>query len=82
VSELTAYRDLIRASFEQKPVHTLAEACDRLHQLTGLRRGPTQVRKFLKDMGLRFHRVRAIPVPPKRTWPSTSKPKPLPTMTN
>ena len=36
-------------------------------QLTGLRRGPSQVRKFLKDLGLKFHRVRAIPVPPKKT---------------
>jgi transposase len=76
VSELAAYRDSIRASFERAPVHTMAEACERLHRLTGLRRGPTQVRKFLKDMGLKFHRARAIPVPPKTTWPSTSGSKP------
>ena len=56
---------------------TMAEACERIFQLTGLRRGPSQVRKFLKDLGLKFQRVRAIPVPPKKTWPSTSKPKPL-----
>ena len=76
ISELAAFRDLIRASFEQKPVCTIAEACERLHQLTGLRRGPTQGRKFLKDLGLKFHRVRAISVPPQKTWPSTSKPRP------
>src|SRR3954468_18241543 len=34
-SELVAYRDLIRASFEQQPVRTIAEACDRLERLTG-----------------------------------------------
>jgi hypothetical protein len=32
-----------------------------------LRRGPSQVRKFLKGMGLKFHRVRPVPVPPKKT---------------
>jgi transposase len=72
VSELAAYRDLIRGSFEKDPVCTIAEACERLYQLTGLRRGPTQVRKFLKDLGLKWRRARAIPVPPKKTWPSTS----------
>jgi transposase len=77
VSEMAAYRDLIRESFEKQPVRTVAEACERIFQLTGLRRGPSQVRKFLKDMGLKFLRVRPIPVPPKKTWPSTSKPRRL-----
>ena len=77
VSEMAAYRDLIRESFEKQPVRTVAEACERIFQLTGLRRGPSQVRKFLKDMGLKFLRVRPIPVPPKKTWLSTSRPKRL-----
>jgi transposase len=76
-SEMAAYRDLIRASFEKQPVHTIAQACDRIFELTGLRRGPSQVRTFLKDMGLKFQRVRVIPVPPKKSWPSMSKPKRL-----
>ena len=69
-SEMAAYRDVIRDSFAKQPASTIAEACERIYQLTGLRRGPSQVRKFLKDLGLKFHRVRAIPVPPKKTWPS------------
>ena len=75
-SEMAAYRDLIRESFEKQPVHTVAEACERIFQLTGLRRGLSQVRKFLKDLGLKFQQVRVIPVPPKKTWPSTSKSRP------
>lgn len=75
-SDMSSYRDVIRDSFEKQPVRTVAEASERIFQLTGLRRGQTQVRKFLKDMGLKFLRVRPIPVPPKKTWPSTSKPKP------
>src|SRR5271166_3037173 len=76
VSEMAAYRELIRESFEKQPVCTVAEAGERIFQLTGLRRGPSQVRKFLKDLGLKFQRVRVIPVPPKKTWPSTSKSRP------
>jgi len=75
ISEMAAYRELIRESFEKQPVRTIAEACERVFQLTGLRRGPSQVRKFLKDMGLKWQHVRAIPVPPKKTWPSTSQPR-------
>ena len=74
---MAAYRELIRESFEKQPARTIAEACDRIFELTGLRRGPSQVRKFLKDMGLKFHRVRAIPVPPKKSWPSTCRSKRL-----
>jgi transposase len=69
-SELAAFRDIIRASFESQPVCTIAEACARIEKLTGIRRSPTQIRKFLKDMGLKWQRVRAIPVPPKKTWRS------------
>ena len=66
LSEMAAYRDLIRESFAKRPARTMAEACERIYQLTGLRRGPSQVRKFLKDLGLKFQRVRPIPVPPKK----------------
>jgi transposase len=76
VSEMAAYRELIRESFEKQPACTMAEACERIFQLTGLRRGPSQVRKFLKEMGLKWQRARAIPVPPKKTSPSMSQPRP------
>ena len=76
VSDMAAYRDAIRESFEQQPVSTIAEACVRIERLTGLQRGPTQVRRFLKALGLKWQRIRAIPVPPKKTWPSTSKSRP------
>ena len=52
-----AYRDLIRESFEKEPARTVA----RIEKLTGLRRGPTQVRKFLKDLGFPWPRMRAVP---------------------
>jgi transposase len=82
VSDLAAWRDAIRESFEQQPVSTIAEACVRIEQLTGLQRGLTQVRKFLKALGLKWQRIRAIPVPPKKTWRSTSPSRPCFTTPN
>jgi transposase len=70
-SELMAYRDLIRAMFEERPPRTVAEAAQRIYEKTGLRRGPTQVRKFLKDLGFKWQRARAIPVPPKKVSRNT-----------
>lgn len=72
VSDLAAHTEGIRASLTASPVRTVAEACDRIEALTGLRRRPTQVRVFLAGLGFRWRRVRAIPVPPKRTSRTTS----------
>ena len=66
VSELDRHQDAIRRSFEQQPAATIAEACQRIADLTGVQRGPTQVRKFLTKLGMKWRRVRAIPVPPKK----------------
>ena len=69
-SELTPHRSLLEAEFRQRPPHTVAEACERIEQLTGVRRGPTRVREFLREtMGLRWRKVAAVPVPPKQTLP-------------
>lgn len=67
LSDLAGYTQRIRASFEQQPAATIAEACARIEQLCGIRREPTQVRKFLKGLGLKWQRVRCVPVPPKKT---------------
>lgn len=67
-SELAQHRDIIRQSLEQQPARTIAEACQRIKDLTGIERKPTQVRRFLKGLGLKWQMVRAIPVPPQKTW--------------
>ena len=71
VSDLAAHRDLIREEFTRQPARSMNEACERIERLTGIRRQPTQVRKFLKGLGLKFQRVRAIPVPPKKLSTNT-----------
>ena len=72
VSDLAAHAEAIKAEFTHKPVRCTAEAAERIERLTGIRRQPTQVRKFLKGLGLKWRRVRAIPVPPKKLSRSTS----------
>jgi transposase len=69
-SELAGYREQIVELFTQQPARTVAEAAERIYRKTGVRRQPTQVRKFLKDLGLKWQRVRAIPIPPKKVSPN------------
>jgi transposase len=54
--------------FEAHPVRSAKQARSVIEQRTGIRRGLTQVRRFLKDrLGLRWRRTGAIPVPPRKT---------------
>jgi transposase len=64
-SALADHAEVIKTSLTAQPVRTTAEAADRIAELTGLRRGLTQTRTFLAGLGLRWQRVRAVPVPPK-----------------
>src|SRR5206468_385484 len=50
-SELAPYQPQLEAEFPGAPgpPHTVAEACQRIEQLTGVRRGPTRVREFLRE---------------------------------
>jgi transposase len=61
VSELEAYKDLIKADLSARPVATSAEACERIHELTGIKRSPTQVRQYMHRLGLKPLKVAAIP---------------------
>jgi transposase len=73
VSDLAAHAEAIKRSLSESPVPTIAQACERIESLTGLRRGPTQVRKFLAARGFKWRMVRPVPVPPKKTWRSTPR---------
>jgi transposase len=48
VSALEQHRHTLEESFRNNPPHTVAEACVRIKEETGLERRPTQVRRFLK----------------------------------
>ena len=49
-SALMDHRHTLEDSFRNHPPHTIAEACERIKQLTGIERRPTQVRMFLKKL--------------------------------
>ena len=76
VTEMASFSELLKTEFEQNPPFSAAQAGQRIFELTGIRRQPTQVRAFLKELGLAHRRMRAVPVPPKKVSRNTSKPRP------
>jgi transposase len=60
-SQLADYHVRIEADFRQRPPASVAEASARIAELTGLQRGPTQVRQFLKSLGMKPRKVGQIP---------------------
>lgn len=60
-SALAGYRSSIEADLRQRPPASVAEAAARIAQLTGLERRPTQVRRFLKSLGMQPRKVGQIP---------------------
>jgi transposase len=67
-SALAKHQDSLEEYFLKHPVRSAKEARALFEQQTGVRRGLSQVRHFLKDrLGLRWRQTGAIPVPPKET---------------
>jgi transposase len=64
---LDSHRAALEEHFRQHPPRSVQEAQHTIEQRTGLRRGPTQVRRFLRHLGLQPRRVAAVPIPPKST---------------
>jgi transposase len=60
-SDLKAHSTAIEKYFEENPPQSISEAAAKIEVLTGIKRGETQVRKFLKDKGFRFRRVGTVP---------------------
>lgn len=49
-SELSVHQGTLEEEFRTRPPHTVAEASRRIEEATGVRRGLTQVRHFLKKV--------------------------------
>lgn len=60
-SALQPHAATLEASFRERPPASINEALTRIEQLTGIRRQPTQVRQFLKSLGLKRLKVGTIP---------------------
>jgi transposase len=67
-SVLVGHESSLEEHFRKHPPRSAKQARAIIEQQTGVRRGLTQVRHFLKDrLGLRWRKTGAIPVPPKET---------------
>jgi transposase len=67
-SALVEHEASLEEYFQEHPPRSVKQARAVIEQHTGVRRGLSQVRHFLKDhLGLRWRQVGAIPVPPKKT---------------
>lgn len=60
-SELMKYEKILREHFEKNPPATVKEARAQIEKLTGIKRCETQIRNFLKKMGMRLLKVGQIP---------------------
>jgi transposase len=62
VSALLEHREKIKVEFEGQPPKSINEAIERIEKLTGIRRSPTQVRKFLtENLGMKRLKVGQVP---------------------
>jgi transposase len=60
-SELADHREALEDYFRKNPPRSTAQAAADIERLTGIRRGQTQVRKFLTGMGLTCRKLGMIP---------------------
>jgi transposase len=60
-SALNAHQPTLEAYFRAHPPRRVAEAQADIERLTGIRRAPTQIRAFLKRMGMHVRKVGAMP---------------------
>lgn len=51
-SALISQAETLQSYFQQSPPASIREAATRIEELTGIKRCPTQVRKFLKSIGI------------------------------
>lgn len=60
-SELVEHKETIEDYFRSSPPASIKEAIAKIEDLTGIKRSPTQVRLFLKSLGMRCLKVGVIP---------------------
>jgi transposase len=64
---LADHRAALGDYFRQQPPRSVREAQRVIEARTGIRRGETPVRRFLRRLGLQPRRVAAVPIPPQAT---------------
>ena len=60
-SGLEPHRELLEAEFKARPASSMKEAAARIERLTGVRRSPDQVRRYLTKLGLKRRKTGQVP---------------------
>ncbi|MBF0290443.1 MAG: helix-turn-helix domain-containing protein [SAR324 cluster bacterium] len=60
-SELKQHQATLEEYFQQHPPFSIKEAMAKIEELTGIKRSETQIRTFLKSMGMKLRKVGMIP---------------------
>lgn len=60
-SELNAHKQTLEAYFKEHPPTSVKQAMATIESLTGIKRSPTRVRIFMKNMGLECRKIGMIP---------------------
>jgi transposase len=60
-NELEKYSDSIEQYFRENLVASIAEAIAKIEPLTGIRCSKTQVRMFLRKLGMRYRKNGSVP---------------------
>lgn len=60
-SELHNFTEKIKSHFEENPARSIKEAVQTIAEITGLKRGVTQVREYFKSIGLSYRKVGMVP---------------------
>jgi transposase len=60
-SELKEYSGTIEKYFTENPPSSISQASAKIEELTGIKRGETQTRKFLKSLNFRFIKAGSVP---------------------
>ena len=61
ISELNQYGEQMEEYFKKHPASSVAEASDAIEKITGIKRSPTQIREFMKRIGLRCLKIGYVP---------------------
>jgi len=72
-SALEAHRASLDDYFRQHPPRSVRQAQEVIRQRTGIARGQTQVRRFLRRLGLAPRKLAAVPIPPRATLEEHAK---------
>lgn len=60
-SKLEEHTDTLLAYFEKEPPHTIAQAVEKIEELTEIRRSPTQVRAWMSRYKMKYRKTGHIP---------------------